>query len=466
MASRDCAEQVGNSGKIPAQRWRRVNARCLCRSMARFDFYSLRFFLSVLALSCALAQPVCAGEDSAQAPASTQAQGPHSGFGGPASVGGQIQSDTEPKAPLVRLDMASAALRSYHDFKERVKSQYELTFGIDYILLYQHASKSPGEQNAAGGALRLFGSWQLFDQESGYPGSIEFKVENRHRLGTDIAPQALGGEVGYAGLTAVTFSDAGSLLTNLYWLQSLHDDRFAYIVGIVDVTDYVGVYGFVNPWADFMNLAFSTDPTIPAPDQGFGTAARWRLADHFYVLAGLADANGDPGDIWNSVDAFFDDTEAFKHIEMGWYGSWETRIENNVHLTLWQVDERTEAGIADGWGAAFSYSRKFGERWLPFLRVGYGDGGGALLERSISAGVGRYTDDGQGVFGLGLNWGRPNRELFGADARDQYTAEMYYRLQLAEHLAITPDIQLIKDPALNPGEDFVWVVGLRARFAF
>jgi porin len=362
--------------------------------------------------------------------------------------------------------MASAALRSCHDFKERVKSQYELTFGIDYILLYQHASKSPGEQNAAGGALRLFGSWQLFDQESGYPGSIEFKVENRHRLGTDIAPQALGGEVGYAGLTAVTFSDAGSLLTNLYWLQSLHDDRFAYIVGIVDVTDYVGVYGFVNPWADFMNLAFSTDPTIPAPDQGFGTAARWRLADHFYVLAGLADANGDPGDIWNSVDAFFDDTEAFKHIEMGWYGSWETRIENNVHLTLWQVDERTEAGIADGWGAAFSYSRKFGERWLPFLRVGYGDGGGALLERSISAGVGRYTDDGQGVFGLGLNWGRPNRALFGADARDQYTAEMYYRLQLAEHLAITPDIQLIKDPALNPGEDFVWVVGLRARFAF
>jgi len=70
------------------------------------------------------------------------------------------------------------------------------------------------------------------------------------------------------------------------------------------------------------------------------------------------------------------------------------------------------------------------------------------------------------VFGLGLNWGRPNRALFGADARDQYTAEMYYRLQLAEHLAITPDIQLIKDPALNPGEDFVWVVGLRARFAF
>jgi hypothetical protein len=53
--------------------------------------------------------------------------------------------------------------------------------------------------------------------------------------------------------------------------------------------------------------------------------------------------------------------------------------------------------------------------------------------------------------------------LFGTDARDQYTVEAYYRLQLAEHLENTSDIQLIKDPALNPGEDFVWVAGGCAR---
>jgi porin len=55
---------------------------------------------------------------------------------------------------------------------------------------------------------------------------------------------------------------------------------------------------------------------------------------------------------------------------------------------------------------------------------------------------------------------------FGTDARDQYTVEAYYRLQLAEHLAITPDIQLIKDPALNPDDDFVWIAGIRARLSF
>jgi porin len=52
------------------------------------------------------------------------------------------------------------------------------------------------------------------------------------------------------------------------------------------------------------------------------------------------------------------------------------------------------------------------------------------------------------------------------DARDQYTVEAYYRLQIADHLTITPDIQLIKDPATNPDDDFLWVAGLRARLSF
>jgi porin len=49
---------------------------------------------------------------------------------------------------------------------------------------------------------------------------------------------------------------------------------------------------------------------------------------------------------------------------------------------------------------------------------------------------------------------------------DQYTAELFYRLQLTQNLAITPDVQLIIDPALNPDEDNIWVFGLRRRMAF
>jgi porin len=81
----------------------------------------------------------------------------------------------------------------------------------------------------------------------------------------------------------------------------------------------------------------------------------------------------------DSVDGFFNDGEYFKHIEVGWFGSWESRFDDNIHLTYWHADERTEAGVPDGWGVQFSFSRKLGERWLPFLRIGYADGGGPPL---------------------------------------------------------------------------------------
>jgi len=47
--------------------------------------------------------------------------------------------------------------------------------------------------------------------------------------------------------------------------------------------------------------------------------------------------------------------------------------------------------------------------------------------------------------------------------KSQTTGEFYYRLQLAQKLAITPSVQLLKDPALKPIDDTVRVWGIRFR---
>ena len=68
--------------------------------------------------------------------------------------------------------------------------------------------------------------------------------------------------------------------------------------------------------------------------------------------------------------------------------------------------------------------------------------------------------------GFGLNWGEVNESTYGRGLRDQYTAELYYRIQFWEDLAIAPDVQYIRNPALNPAANALWVFGLRARLAF
>jgi len=387
---------------------------------------------------------------------------PHPGFGGPGSVGATLTKDHEAEGVVTGV---TDPLEKYFAFKKSVKDTYGFGFGLDYNALLQAVSESMGEDTAAGGVFRLYGNWSLVGRDSGNTGTLVFKVENRHDLGADIVPKELGSEIGYAGLTAIPFSDIGWALTNLYWDQKLLDNRLAFVAGVLDVTDYVDVYGLFNPWTDFNNFAFSTDPTIPAPNQGLGIALRVMASDNIYVIGGIADANGDPTDPDDSINSFFDEGEYFTHLEIGWASSWERRFDDNIHLTAWHADEREQAQVPDGWGLAFSYSRLLNDIWEPFFRTGYAKDGGALWEGSISTGFGYHTPKGSDMLGFGINWSRPSTDTFGPGLDDQITAELYYRWQVLKILAITPDVQILFNPALNPDEDVITVFGLRGRIS-
>jgi len=382
-------------------------------------------------------------------------------FGGPNSVGGILIEDDAVRKPWFRLESVDRVLQPWFDWKEGLNRDYGLSFGLDYSALGQIASDSLGKDNAAGGIFRFFGNWTVIGRESGNTGSIVFKVENRHRLGTDIAPQNLGFEVGYLGITGTVFSDYGWGLTNLYWKQRFNQGRISFVAGAVDVTDYLDVYGLINPWTSFQNLSFLTNPTIPAPNQGLGAAIGAMATDNIYVIGGLADTNGDPTEPLDWFDTFFSDNEYFYHFEVGWTSSQDRIYLDNIHLTGWYADNRVKAGVESGKGLAFSAAWFVNDTWMPFFRTGYSDGGGALLKATASAGIGYYFKESKDLFGFGLNWGRPPQS--GLD--DQYTAEIFYRFQLTQNLAITPDVQLIIDPALNPNESSIWIFGLRARLA-
>jgi porin len=414
----------------------------------------MRFSVHLMLMLACLSLWIKAGQ--------TQPLQQDTGFGGPSSVTGTLDYDRETETAVpARIKLSDR----YFDFKKRFEREYGFGFGFDYNALIQFASESPDDDIAAGGVFRAFGHWTIVGRDTKNTGSLVYKVENRHRLGTDISPKDLGNEIGYAGLTAVTFSDVDWVLTNLYWNQQLLENRLAFVAGLVDVTDYIDVYGLVNPWTDFNNYAFTTNPTIPAPDQGLGVAVRLTASKNIYILGGIADTNGDPTDPGDSINSFFDEGEYFTHLEIGWASSWERRFDDNIHLTTWHADEREQAQVPDGWGLAFSYSRLFNDIWEPFFRAGYAKDGGALWEGSISTGFGYYPGKGSDVLGFGINWSRPSTDTFGPGLDDQITAELYYRWQVLKILAITPDVQLLINPALNPNEDVIGVFSIRGRIS-
>lgn len=368
------------------------------------------------------------------------------GFGGPDAVPNQLNQDE----------------KSWGDFKEGLAKD-GLRFSVDYsaIALSANKSLSGADDSSSGGMLRFYGQWDLTGDGTPDTGSLIWKVEHRHAYG-DTAPKDFLFGVGALGLNVPPFSDEGGRLTNLYWKQRLDDGRATIVAGMLDSTDYVDVFMLASPWTGFVNFAFSTGTTtIALPgDAAVGVAGATMLGDQFFVIGGITDMNSNPTDPLEGFDTFFNDNKYFKSIEFGWTVSQDKIYTDNIHFTAWHADESEVQGTDDGYGYNLSVSRLLGQ-WLPFVRGGYSKDAGTLFEKSLSVGTGYLGLGGErNNLGAAINWS----DIDGSD--DQYTAEIFYLIQVVPSFELTPDIQWIKNPALNPEESSITILGLRARAVF
>ena len=373
------------------------------------------------------------------------------GLGGPSSVQESLTPGDGLTDPQFRSDFPRNIAPRYFDWKDRIAETSGLRFSLDYLALGQTSTADIGAGEAGGGILRFYGTWQATRT-----GSLTFKIEDRHAYG-DMAPQDFGLDGGALSITETAFNNTGPLLTNLFWTQHAQDGSWTVQVGQIDVTDFVDVYGLVSPYSAFQNLAFNTDPTINAPNPGLGLAGGLRIGTNFYATASVADANADPASPDFDV---FSDGNLFKSLELGYTSDFDRIYFDNIHLTLWHSDASEDGTRAEDYGAAMSMAWLFDNTWMPFLRAGMSQGTAALYDKSVSAGVGYYgrnTD----LAGLGLNWAQANG-LPGS----QRSVEAFYRVSISPGLQITPSIQFIDNPLLNPGQSSIVLFGLRTRIVF
>ena len=386
-------------------------------------------------------------------------------FGGPNATENIIEEDAKITGAVVKKRIT----QPWFDWKAKMQKEHGFSIGVDYTALGLTSSEKgvSGDDNAASGMVRIFGSWDLLGRGTKNTGALVYKIEHRHSY-TDVSPQGFGFDQGYVGLIEPPFSDQGTRWTNLFWRQRLNEGKATITAGLLDATDYVNVYALASPWTGFMNFAFSTGSAsmfIPN-DAAFGIAGGTMLSNNMFLIGGLVNAYTDSTDPFETVGDFFSENEYFSSIELGWTRSQGRIYQDNMHVTLWHVDESIPAETPGGWGVAFNYSRSLNDdKLMPFFRGGYADEGGTLLQKSLSAGLGYNAFGGRDQLGVAVNWGEPNEDSFGPDLDNQFVFETYYRWQLTEQFAITPDIQYLKDPALNPEHDSLWVFGLRGRLA-
>ena len=380
--------------------------------------------------------------------------------GGASSVGADLVSDDKSKHPILHFDFAGRWFTKYYGFKRRLKDAYGFAFGIDYTILNQYSNFSTTDTQAASGIFRLFGEWKLRDQKDGPSSRIVWRVENRHLVGKGITPRDLGFDGGSI-LSTATFSAFDWGLTALYWKQRFGGGRFSFVAGRMPPGDYSDTYSLLSSHNFFMSDAFSHDRSVALPKQGIGVAARILPLPIWYVMAGVHDANGSPTEL--GLRSFFEVREYYTWIETGWAPSGTPLGGQSVHLNLWHQDPREAKGTEEAWGVTFSANKKFTDRWNPFLRAGISRGkGGQQIRFLLAGGTGiiiRVSD----FLGVATSWsGAVDSAL-----RDQFTSELFYRLQLTQHVAVTPEIQFTMDPSKTTATDYLTVASvLRLRVSF
>ena len=391
-------------------------------------------------------------------------------IGGPKSIGNQLQEDNNKYLFEYRLPVKH--MKPWYDLKEIINKNTGIQFGINYSAVYVYSTStiaSTNKASAASGILDIQGGWNLLGRKSGKnKGTLFVKFNSRHSYGgSSITSPMFHGlfESGYYGLPSTAFRHYSFRIVELNWQQNLADDKVAFVIGKVDITNYFNFHGLIVPWQHFMGYGSSVSGTVNWANVGLGAILSVRPLENWYVMGGMVDVYGDlfeKGDFFD-LGRNWQNGDFMYLAEVGYVPTFAERYFKKVSLTYWQSSPYNSAGgtaIGKGNGLAFTAHWFFQDRFAPYFRFGFSDGAGenTFYKKDIQIGHGlrfRHYD----ILGTSLSWNEPNID----GTKDQYTGEIFYRINITAHFEITPSVQLIVNPTFNPNTNSLVYFGLRGR---
>lgn len=367
-----------------------------------------------------------------------------------------------------------SALAPFHTFgpirhlwrplDKRLQDTIGLDLGVNYTALYLSANRTlpdAPQNEAASGDFDFVGKLRMSPREERWPKSIYFATEWRHPF-TQTPPGRLGAEIGSVWGLADGFNRQAYSLTELYWEHGSREDGVMYRAGRMKPSNIWNRGRFVSANHSFMNTTLSATPAMPLPGAGMGAAGAVGVGRDGYVLAGFHDANG-----VNNGPGKPELGEFFYALSLGVKRDHDPAIAGGHYfVTLWRKDRMKLEDIPSGEGVAFHVEQEVapGSSIVPFARYSYGHGAGLRIRQSLALGVGfeapfERKDE---RFGVAMSWAQPMRP----GKPDQYGLEAFYRLMLTSNTQVTPDLQVIFDPADNPDARRVVIGGVRVRTTF
>ncbi len=370
------------------------------------------------------------------------------------------QEESQTSSAWIRTDPLETLCRPLDQLrKHAAPSGLEFELGLTGI--FQGASDTVDGQSAtmAGFSYDFVGMWTLFENQSLGAGGFGWHLEGGRTIGSGRLEDLSARAGSILGINDDLDAEPVAL-TELWWSQNLLEDKLIITTGKIDQTCYFDTNRIANSETDqFIATPLVNNLSIPFPDNGLGLNVTTQPGDTFFFSGGFGDANAVATE--TGFDTF-DQHEYFAAVEAGLMPHFENLGDGTYRLTLWrnEIDGRT----GYGWALSFDQEIAPDSGVVPFFRYGSADDDVSDFEQFISGGLGF-----EGCFGraddllaIGCAWADPSDDSVAQET----IVEAFYRAQLSDSVQLTPDLQVIFNPADNPAHDVIVVGGLRVQIVF
>jgi len=252
-------------------------------------------------------------------------------------------------------------------------------------------------------------------------------------------------------------------LAEVFYEGNYWENRFFFNVGLLDPAAFFDTNEAANSeTTQFLNAGFVNNGAVELPGYALGLAIRVLATPWLSLQAGIFEGDSD----WDSIqsDPFYIGEIVLHPVLF--------RQPGNYRFYAWQnhtdhVNASTGSTTDAGYGFGLSLDQKLAD-WLTFFgRFGYQSpniyqgkiafSGGFEVSGSV---FGRMDDATAIAFGQAINSDTV------AARNNEAVLEWYYRLQINEHVGLSPDIQWYFNPGASAANSKVLVFALRGQFDF
>jgi len=356
---------------------------------------------------------------------------------------------------MFKRDKPRIFARSPEDFLEYLDAGDGFYTQLSVTTIWQGASSSLTDRDDLLNVTYDFGgAWQVLDAPASR-GGFTWWVRGGMPVGAPRDADLSNAIGSVQGINGSLEHDAVEL-RELQWVHG-NGRNFRYSVGRIDPSFRYDFNAVANSEREqFIALPLNNSSSIPFPDPGVAADLFWEPETGINVHAGVYQTNCQNNNL--CVDDL-SSREWFAPIELLLKTSFGDLGNGNYRF----LGYAKESGGEQGNGFSLSFDQQIG-RITPFLRWSSGDRNVTEFSRSASLGIGIAQPFGRIHDEIGLGWAK----VMPSDAalRDEQIIELYWRFYVNPFVTLTPDLQVVIDPAKNPGENRVTVAGLRLQLDF